>query len=230
MSDEVKPPKRRYNSARRLQQARETRRQILASARRLFLERGYSGTTIEAIAVEAGVAVETVYAAFRNKRTILARLFDVSVVGDDQPVPLLERRGPQAVQQEPDQRRQIRLFAEGIREIMGRVGALFEVLRLAAATEGEIAALLADLLEQRLVGMRFLIDALVRNGPLRAGLSDSEAADVVWTLTSAEVHRLLTVDRSWTGDRYEAWLADSLVALLLPETGDSAASGSAHVT
>jgi hypothetical protein len=65
------------------------------------------------------------------------------------------------------------------------------------------------------------VEALARNGPLRDALTVSDAVDVVWTLTSAEVHRLLTVDRGWSGDRYEEWLADSLVALLLPETPGS---------
>lgn len=217
MEDEVKPQKRRYSSTRRQEQARETRRQIIEAARRLFLERGYGGTTIDAIAAEAGVAVETVYATFRNKRTILARLFDVSVVGDDLPVPLLERGGPQEVRQEHDQERQIQLFARGIGEIMSRVGSLFEVMRLAAATEPEIATLLHDVLEQRHKGMQFFVEALTRNGPLRPGFDVSEAVDVVWTLTSAEVHRLLTVDRGWSGDRYETWLADSLTILLLPQ-------------
>jgi AcrR family transcriptional regulator len=220
MVDGVKRQKRPYNSARRQQQAHETRRQILAAARRLFLRRGYTGTTMESIATEAGVAVETVYAAFRNKRTILARLFDVSVVGDDQPVPLLERRGPQEVRQERDQGRQIQLFVRGIREIMVRVGPLFEVMRLAALTEPEIAVLLQDVLGKRLEGMRFFVEALASNGPLRTGLPVADAVDEVWTLTSAEVHRLLTVDRGWSGDRYETWLVDTLAAVLLPEARD----------
>lgn len=218
MQDEVTPPKRRYNSARRQQQAQETRRQILEAARRLFLERGYAGATIETIAVEAGVAVETIYAAFRNKRTILAQLFDVAVVGDDQPVPLLERRGPQEVLREPDQQRQILLFAQGIRETMGRVGTLFEVMRLAARIEPEIATLHKDLLAKRYEGMRFFIEALISNGPLRPRLGASKAADIAWTLTSAEVHRLLTVDREWSKEQYEAWLVESLDLLLLAET------------
>lgn len=220
MVDQVKPQKRPYNSARRQQQARETRRQILEAARRLFLQRGYTGTTMDGIAKEAGVAVETVYVAFRNKRTILARLFDVSVVGDDQPVPLLERHGPQEVRQERDQRRQIQLFAHGIREIMERVGPLFEAMRLAALTESEIAVLLEDVLGKRLEGMRFFVEALIGNGPLRDGLAVADAVDEVWTLTSAEVHRLLTVDRGWPGDQYEVWLVDTLAALLLPEARD----------
>jgi len=217
MRDENRPQKRRYNSARRQQQARETRNEILEAARILFLSRGYTGTTIDAIAVEAGVAVETVYAAFRNKRTILARLFDSSVVGNDRPVPLLERHGPQEVRQEVNQLRQVQIFAQDICEIMGRVGPLFEVMRLAATTEPEIAALLESLVRKRLEGMRFFVEALTRNGPLRATLDLSDAVDMVWTLTSAEVHRLLTVDRGWSTDHYRDWLVESIVALLVPE-------------
>lgn len=99
---------------------------------------------------------------------------------------------------------------------MERVGPLFELMRVAAGTEPEIAALLDDLSGKRLEGMRFFVEALARNGALRAGLDTDTAAETVWTLTSAEVHRLLTVDRGWPGDHYEAWLAVSLVALVLP--------------
>lgn len=93
---------------------------------------------------------------------------------------------------------------------MERVGPLFELMRVAAGTEPEIAALLDDLSGKRLEGMRFFVEALARNGALRAGLDTDTAAETVWTLTSAEVHRLLTVDH------YEAWLEVSLVALVLP--------------
>src|SRR5947208_2674838 len=99
--------KRKYDSSRRQAQARETQRQIVEAARRLFIERGYMGTTIEQIAAEAGVAVETIYATFGNKRAVLARLVDISVVGDDEPGPLLEREGPQATRLERDQLRQV---------------------------------------------------------------------------------------------------------------------------
>ena len=52
--------KRPYRSPRRREQAEETRRRILAAARRLFVARGYGGTTMETIADDAGVAVQTV--------------------------------------------------------------------------------------------------------------------------------------------------------------------------
>ncbi len=208
-------PKRRYDSSRRKQQARQTRRQILDAARQLFIERGYSGATIEAIAQAAGVATETVYASFGSKRAILSRLVEISVGGDERPIPLLERPGPQAVRREPDQPRQIQMFASQIAEIMSRVAPIFAVLNAAAKTEPEIAELLDRLLAERLGGMTYFISALSAHGGLRDGLDASTAAETVWALTSAEVFNLLTIERSWSKERYAAWLADSLTRLLL---------------
>jgi AcrR family transcriptional regulator len=209
------PTKRHYNSSRRKAQADETRRGIVAAAYRLFSERGYSGTTIESIAEEAGVAAETVYAAFGNKRAILTRLIDVSVVGDEAPIPLLERPGPKAVEREVDQHRQVQMFAHEIREIMGRMSPIFEIMRIAAKTEPEVAGLLQRLLTGRMEGMAHFIRHLAANGPLRPGLGQPEATETVWALTSAEVYRLLTVDRGWSPERYEEWLVKTLMAVLL---------------
>ena len=208
--------KRRYNSERRRAAARETHRRILEAALRLFVTQGYAATTIAATAQEAGVALETVYAIFHNKRTVLARLVDVTIVGDDEPVPLLERAGPQQVLREDDRRRQIALFAREIRQIMGRVGVLFWVMRVAAGTEPEIAALLQTVLQQRRAGMAFFVGALLRTGPLRGDQDAEQAADSVWALTSPDVYRLLTVERAWSADVYEMWLVRTLESTLLP--------------
>jgi AcrR family transcriptional regulator len=216
MADQIKTkPKRRYDSSRRQARARETQREIIEAARRLFMERGYTGTTIEQIAQEAGVAVETLYATFGSKRAVLSRLVGVSVVGDDEPVPLLERPGPQAVRREPDQHRQLETFAHDMREIMGRVGPVFGVIRTAAETEPDIAELLSGILQNRLQGITQFVRWLAANAPLRDGLTVEDAGETTWTLTSAEVHHLLTVDRGWSDDRYEAWLKDTLTRLLL---------------
>ena len=216
MADEIKTkPKRRYDSSRRQARARETQREIIEAARRLFMERGYTGTTIEQIAQEAGVAVETLYATFGSKRAVLSRLVGVSVVGDDEPVPLLERQGPQAVRREPDQRRQVGIFAHDMREIMARMGPIFGIMRTAAETEPDIAELLRGILQNRLQGITQFARWVVANGPLRDGLAVEDAAETTWALTSAEVHHLLTVDRGWSHDRYEAWLRDILTRLLL---------------
>ena len=208
-------PKRRYDSSRRKQQARQTRRQILDAARQLFIERGYSGATIEAIAQAAGVATETVYASFGSKRAILSRLVEISVGGDERPIPLLERPGPQAVRREPDQPRQIQMFASQIAEIMTRVAPIFAVMNAAAKTAPEIAELLDRLLAERLGGMTYFISALSEHGGLRDGLDASTAAETVWALTSAEVFNLLTIERSWSKEQYAVWLTDTLTRLLL---------------
>jgi TetR/AcrR family transcriptional regulator of autoinduction and epiphytic fitness len=209
-------PKRAYNSTRRQAQARETRMQILTAARKLFIAYGYAGATIEAVAQEAGVAAETVFAIFGSKRTILARLMDVTVGGDDQPVPLLQRSGPQATLQESDPTCQLQLFAQDITTILERVAPLFEVLRMAAKTEPDIAELLKNLLQERFKNMMFFVQSLFSHGPMRQGLVQVQSAEIVWTLSSPEVFRLLTQDRGWSREQYIAWLGDTLVRLLLP--------------
>lgn len=208
---ESEKSKRPYNSARRQAQARATRLKIVEAARELFTTHGYAGATIEAIAQQAGVAPETIYAAFGSKRVLLERLIDVSVGGDDAPQPLLQRPGPQAVLRERDPRRQLRLFAEDISGILARVAPLFEVMRAAAKTEPDIDELLQGILQQRLRTM----ESFVMHVPLREGLTAAAAAETVWTMSSPEVYRLLTVDRGWSGDAYQTWLGDSLIRLLL---------------
>jgi TetR/AcrR family transcriptional regulator, regulator of autoinduction and epiphytic fitness len=211
------PTKRTYNSSRRKEQASQTRQKIMEAARSLFLANGYAGTTIEAIAGQAGVAAETVYAAFGNKRAILSQLLDISLVGDDRPVPLLERDGPQAAKRETDQRLQVALFADDMYENMSRVAPLFDLMRAAAKSEPEIAEMLQSILDSRLQGMMDFVRALLQNGPLRSGLTPEAAAETVWALSSAEIFSLLTVNRGWEKVQYRRWLSDTLTRLLLPK-------------
>jgi TetR/AcrR family transcriptional regulator, regulator of autoinduction and epiphytic fitness len=212
----TKKTKRPYNSTRRQAQARETRRQIVEAACQLFAEYGYTGATIEAIAQEAGVAPETIFAIFGNKRSILAALIDVSVGGDDQPVALLQRPGPQTVLEETDPVRQLQLFAEDISTILERVAPVFEIMRAAAKTEPDIAALLQNLLAERLRNLTVVAQRLAAHTALRAELTVAQAAETIWTMTSPEVFNLLTLDRGWSRARYVQWLSDTLIRLLLP--------------
>src|SRR5512140_2361836 len=187
--------KRKYNSSRRKAQSQETQAQITEAARKLFIERGYLGTSIDAIAKEAGVAPETVYALFGNKKAILTRVVDVSVVGDNEPIPLLAREQIREVELETNQVRQIEMFANRIQMIMSRVAPLFEVMRSAAKTEPEVDTMLKRYLEGRMRGMTYFADCLLANGPLRKGLSRLTAVETLWALTSAEVYNLLMKDR-----------------------------------
>jgi TetR/AcrR family transcriptional regulator of autoinduction and epiphytic fitness len=210
-------PKREYQSTRRQEQARETRRRIIEAARILFIEKGYAGTSINVIAREAGVAAETVYSIFKNKRGVLAAVVDYSVVGDDLPLRLLQRPNIQAARQETNQLRLIYKFATDIAAILRRMAPVFALLRSAAQTEPEIAVMLDELLHERLKGMSYFVEQLARIGPLRDGLETRPAAETVWVVSSAEVFLLLIDDLSWTEEQYVQWLEDSLVHLLLPE-------------
>lgn len=209
-------PQRRYDSSLRKEQARQTRTRMLDAAERLFAERGYASSTIETIASNAGVAVDTVYASFGSKRGLLSALMDVRVGGDDQPVELLDRAGPQAVRREPNQKRQIAHFAQDVSAIIERARPVDDIVRGAAAVDAEIAAYRSRLQETRFGNMRRFVSWLAANGPLREGISEDDAAAIVWSLTSPEMHRLLRVERGWTPERFATWLAQTLTRTLLP--------------
>ena len=207
--------KRQYTSTLRQQQASQTRARILDTAQRLFTQRGYGATTIEAIASEAGVATDTVYATFRTKAGLLHRLLDVRVGGDDAPVALLDRAGPQKVRAEPSQRRQIASFAADVAQIQERAVPVDDIMRSAAAVDPEIAALRARMQGLRYENMRKFVSWLAARGPLRPGVSEEEASAIVWTLAGPEVNRLLRTERGWSRERYVAWLTDTLTHTLL---------------
>jgi len=208
--------KRRYNSARRQAQAKQTRRQIIEAAGKLFAVSGYAGATIDAIAQKAVVSSETVYAIFGNKRNILTSLIEISVGGDDRPIPLLQRAGPQAVLEESDPVRLLQLFAQDISGILERVAPLFEIIRMAAKTEPDIADLLKNLLDQRFQNLAAVTKHLESLGTLREGINALQATETIWVITSPEVFSLLITDRGWTKEHYVDWLGDTLIRLLLP--------------
>ena len=204
--------RRPYRSERRREQAEETRTRVLDAAAALFDEHGYEGTTIAAVAADAGVSAETVYARFGNKRTLLGELVERAVRGGD-PRPVPEQDRPRALAAEPVPREQLRLFASDIAARLERAAPLVAVVGGAARAEPELAELLERLHAQRRRNLATLVDALAANGPLR--LEREQALDTVWALTSPELHQLLTHVRGWSRRRYTSWLAESLAALLL---------------
>jgi AcrR family transcriptional regulator len=206
------PVKRRYRSERRREQAGQTRMRVLDAADDVFRRSGYERASISAIAAEAGVADETVYAHFKNKRTLLGELVQRAVRGGDRrPVP--EQAGPRALVDEADQRAQIRLFTADVVRRLERAAPLVVLVGAAAAGEPELTELLQALHAHRYRNLRALVDALAANGPLR--VSRDAASETVWVLTSPELHQLLVRQRGWSRRRYTSWLTQSLDALLL---------------
>ena len=216
MPNDVK--RRAYHSPRRTEQARATRRAVLDAARRLFVSHGYAATTIEAVAAGAEVSPETVYATFGTKRALLSELIDVTIAGDDVPVPTLERPWVGEMRAEPDPRARLRILARNGRLMLERWGDLAAVLSAAAAADPRIAELWERNKEQRLAGQRALLRIATEGTTLREGLSKDAAADVLFAVGSPEVYRLLVVDRAWSPARFERWYAETLERQLLAPT------------
>ena len=179
--------------------------------------RGYAGATAEAIAADAGVSAQTIYAIFKNKKRILVSLMNVSpTTGMEDHTPISERANVQAVSQERDQRRQLQMFSQVVANNLDKVSAVAEVMVDAAKTEPDLDRIVQKLNKQRLENMLFAVHQIAANGPFRENMDEAHARDTVWTLTSGEVFLLLTRERGWSKEKYAAWLADMLIRALLP--------------
>ncbi len=210
-------PKREYDSTRRQAQADETRRRILEAARKLFIERGYAGTTAEAIAAEAGVSAQTIYAIFKNKKKLLVSLMNVSpTTGVEDYTPVPERPNVQAVAQERDQHRQLQMFAQVVANNLDQAAEVSQIMVEAAKIEPDFDRILQKLNKQRLEHMTIAVQQIAANGAFRENMDEVYARDTVWTLTSPEVFLLLTCERGWSKEKYAEWLADMLTRALLP--------------
>src|SRR5919204_5510890 len=140
MRPDVKP-RRRYDSPRRREQAAATRHEILEAAQRLFERQGYAATTMAAVAAEAGVALKTVYVAFETKSGMLRALWHLLLRGDEEDVPVGDRRWYRDVVEEPDPGRQVELTAHNSRLVKERAANLMRVIRSAAPADPDIDAL-----------------------------------------------------------------------------------------
>jgi AcrR family transcriptional regulator len=207
-------PKRRYDSTGRQAQARRNRQAILDAAQRQFLEGGYAATTIAAVAAEAGVSVETVYKAFGGKPGLVRAIYDRGLEGPE-PVPAY-RRADEMRERETDPRAIIRNWGTIASEVSSVVSPIERLVRAAAASDHDMAALLQahnDLRERR---ARHHARFLKERGYLREGVSVAQATDILWTCTSDELYDLLVTQRGWSPPRFARFLADFMINALLP--------------
>jgi AcrR family transcriptional regulator len=193
---------------------RFARRAVVEAARTLFLERGYAATTVEAISERSDVPPATLYRLFTSKLGILRALLDSSIAGDDQPLPVQERPDVAALFGEPDPQKLLEGFAGVTRAINERTNDVYRVLDSAAASDTAAAQLLGEIRQQRDQGQSRIARSLARAHGLKPGLSARDAADLVHVLMSPEVYRLFVIDRGWTAERYEKWLATTLTQQL----------------
>jgi AcrR family transcriptional regulator len=195
---------------------------VVEAAARLFLERGYAVTTIDAISAASGVPAPTVYRLFSSKLGVLEALLDHAITGDDEATPLQARDHVRALRADPDPRRQLAGFAAIVREINGRGTGIYPILVSAAGSDARAAGLLADYTRRRQDGQGGFAGSLARMGALRARIRERDAADIIHAIASPEVYRLLITDRGWSPERYEEWLTVTLANQLLPPSEESA--------
>ncbi len=197
---------------------RLARAAVVDAARTLFLERGYGATTIEAISELSDVPAATVYRLFSSKRGILKALLDVSIAGDDEPVPMVDRPPVRSFLDAPEAKDKLAGFVAIAAQVNSRTAAIYRILVSAATSDPDATALLDELTRQRQEGQGRLARSLARAGALRPKLQERDAGDIIHALMSPEVYRLLVVDRGWPPERYEKWLTATLVDQLLAPT------------
>lgn len=237
MPNDVKPPDtapprpRPYDATARRAAAAGTRAAVMGAARDLFLERGYRATTMAAIADRAEVAIDTIYATSGRKPDILREVMERAISGDDAAIPALQRAYVREIQTLPDAGAKLRRYARAVREIQPRLAPLVGVIQDAAATEPALRRLWQEIADRRSANMRLLAADLAATGELRPGLSIDEVADTIWATNGPEFYTLLVVQRQWPLDRFESWLADTWIRLLLdPDASSAGPSGDPAAT
>jgi AcrR family transcriptional regulator len=180
---------------------------VVQAARDLFERDGFRPTTIAAIAARAGVSAESVYKGFGTKAALAKAVFDLVIAGDDQPVPVAGRPAMQAVRDEPDVRRKIAMFAEGLAQRQARSAGVQILIRDGRHVDDSLAPVWAKLADEGLTGMTMLGRHLLGTGQLR---------DVLWNYLAIDSYQRLVLTQGWPLERYSQWLARAITSALCP--------------
>jgi TetR/AcrR family transcriptional regulator of autoinduction and epiphytic fitness len=203
---------RRYVSPRRQEQARQTRRAILDAAAKLFVDPGYAATPLTAVAAEAGVAVQTLYAVFGNKRQLLSDLVDVTLVGDDERIAMAERSFVADIRALTGLRAKLTRYARHLTETHARQADVMLALAGAATADADAATIWRKNIEDRRRGMAMFAADLAVTGEVR--VSQERAADVLWLAQDIRNYDWLVRERGWPVERFERWFVDGVAAVL----------------
>ena len=209
--------RRKYDSSRRRRQALRTRESILVSARDLFLRHGYAGTTIASIAEAADVSVETIYKGFGGKPGLVRAISQKALEGTGS-IPA-EQRSDEMRNLERDPYTVMRRWGAFTTEVAPLGAPIMLLMRTAAATDPEVASVVEEMDRGRLARMEHNARELFQRGDFRAGVSLDYARDVLWAYSSPELYELLVLRQGWPLERYGQFVAEGMIAALLPERG-----------
>jgi AcrR family transcriptional regulator len=208
--------KRSYDASRRREQARARRLAVVQAARDLFERDGFRRTTIAAVAAHAGVSAEGVYKGFGSKAALAKAVFDVVIAGDDEPVPVAERPAMQALRDEPDVRRKIAMFVDGLVQRQARSARVQILIRDGRHVDDSLAPIWAKLNDEGLTGMTMLGRHLLESGQLRDGIELDEVRDVLWNYLAIDNYERLVLSQGWPLRRYSRWLARAIAGAICP--------------
>ncbi|HEY3687627.1 MAG TPA: helix-turn-helix domain-containing protein [Streptosporangiaceae bacterium] len=194
----------------RAERSRQTREKIIDAARDLFVEDGYGATNLQAVADRAGVAVQTIYFVFHNKRTLFKDVVDTTIAGDTEPVATMDRPWFQAALAAETADDLLRTYTKGSRAILDRVAPIMAMVASASAADPEIATLWPTDTDPRYTVVSTLAKSLVTKPDARPGLTPKTAADIIYALLSPELYLVLVRDRSWPSSRYQRWAHELL--------------------
>jgi AcrR family transcriptional regulator len=210
-----------YRSQLRVSQAKATRLRVIEAASRLFIEHGYGATSIDEIAEAAGVGRATVFTSVGGKALLLRIAYDVALVGDDEPIPLPQRPWAQPVRLATSQTERLDRYADVIALVGGRLAPIYEAFRGAASTDPEVRVQWNEILADRRVGAGNVVKMVREYGPLRKGLDDESAADIIWILNDPGLYHQLVLQRGWKPDRFRSWVAGTMRTQLLATNSEA---------
>jgi AcrR family transcriptional regulator len=215
MPDTVNSQKRPYHAPQRAAAAARTREAIMAAAKDLFERLGWSGTTMRAVADQAGVSVKTVEVLYRTKAELLKAAVDYAIAGDVEPIPMLARESVAAMLAAPDAATMLGLHARHARAVNGRAAQLFWVVEQAAAAHQDIAALWAQMTGNRRTAARSAAAALLAKPGLPPHVTQAYAEEVFWVAIEPGTYRSLTLGRGLSPAGFEDWIGNYYDKMLL---------------
>lgn len=199
----------------RRDKADATRRAIVRAAHEEFLENGFHGATVAAIARRAEVAPQTVYFVFHTKPQLISAVIDAAVMGEDDPVPPQALQWWQDMRDEPDPAEALRTFVRGAGLVFARAAGISEVLRAAALTDPEVRRTSQTHERLQRTGWSEVLDIVAAKGPLRHDLSRDQLLDVFLVTFGDTAYHLYATERGWSHESIVDWMCEALPALLL---------------
>jgi AcrR family transcriptional regulator len=197
-----------------------TKARIVDAATRLFIEHGYLETTVAAIASEAGVALQTLYLSFGSKVAILRAAHDIAVVGDDAPIPVLDRPWVAEMRAEPDGRRALHLVIDNGLQIIERVMPIIGVIQ-AAAADADVGQLLRDIKGMQLTTQQAFARELATKKGFRPTLTPEKAGDIIHAVASHDMYRTLVIERGWPTAQVADFVYNTIAVTLFPSKAQS---------